>query len=142
MHDQMTIGMFQCSVSMRVSFVLRSAEETLEMIMHLVWFRHRNGLVTTPQLWGSWHQHQTHVYNLHTICCTFTLHALRLRCNECKSAACVLMDCMHHVWDFPTACIFVGMHAKHQVHAFQVTPHCMQVCISYSKVALKAFECV
>ena len=47
MHDQMTIGMFQCSVSMRVSFVLRSAEETLEMIMHLVWFRHRNGLVTT-----------------------------------------------------------------------------------------------
>ena len=39
----MTIGTFQCSVSMRVSFVLRSAEETLEMIMHFVACKHRNG---------------------------------------------------------------------------------------------------
>jgi hypothetical protein len=42
MHDQMTIGTFQCSVSMRVSFVLRSAEETLEMTMHWSDLKHRN----------------------------------------------------------------------------------------------------
>src|SRR4030095_13916796 len=46
MHDQMTIGMFQCSVSMRVSFVLRSAEETLETSMHSNSPEHRNGSTT------------------------------------------------------------------------------------------------
>jgi hypothetical protein len=46
MHDQMTIGTFQCSVSMRVSFVLRSAEETLEMTMHLNDLKHRNDITT------------------------------------------------------------------------------------------------
>src|SRR4030095_9499645 len=48
MHDQMTIGTFQCSVSMRVSFVLRSAEETLEMTMHWSDLKHRND-ITTPR---------------------------------------------------------------------------------------------
>ena len=42
----MTIGTFQCSVSMRVSFVLRSAEETLEMTMHLSDLKHRNDITT------------------------------------------------------------------------------------------------
>jgi hypothetical protein len=46
MHDQMTIGTFQCSVSMRVSFVLRSAEETLEMTMHWSDLKHRNDIIT------------------------------------------------------------------------------------------------
>ena len=85
MHDQMTIGTFQCSVSMRVSFVLRSAEETLEMTMHLSDLKHRNDITTkltactlllstfpvTPQLHA--------VSSLNTSLVTPQLHALSLK---------------------------------------------------------------